>query len=158
MSDRKIYLEFVESGVRGIIDMYWQNAPRTCEAIWGALFEPIRVPASHAMFAGPEIMMGLPENAQNFDPRALPPENQTVLPQPGEMMWYYQPKNFFKIDPSEFWELGFFYSEGGRTMGPTGWIACSYIGKMAHGLPEIAEQCRKIRIEGIKTVEIGRLK
>lgn len=157
MTDKKLYLKFVEANVEGIISLYWENAPKTCEAIWGALAKPIQVPASHAMFAGPEIMMGLPESARNFDPTTLPPENQTVLPEPGDMLWFYQAKNLFKIDPEEFWEVGMFYGVGGRTFGPTGWIPCTYFGRMTEGLDRIAEQCRLIRKEGIKTVEFGRV-
>jgi len=102
--------------------------------------------------------MGLPEEARNFDPTRLPPENQTVQPEVGEVLWFYQPKNFFKIDPSEFWEIGLFYGVGGRTFGPTGWIPCTYFGRMTEKLDEIAEQCRLIRHEGKKWVEIGRAK
>ncbi|MGS1097069.1 DUF3830 family protein (plasmid) [Aquamicrobium terrae] len=157
MTDRKLYLKFVDSDVTGIITLYWENAPETCKALWGALAKPIRWPATHAMFSGPEIMMGLPEEARNFDPTALPPENQTVLPEVGELLWFYQPKNFFKIDPSEFWEIGLFYGVGGRTFGPTGWISCTYFGKMTENLDGIADQCRLIRTEGAKVVEIGRV-
>ncbi|WP_307427775.1 DUF3830 family protein [Labrys monachus] len=157
MSDKKLYLTFVDADVKGIISLYWDVAPETCKALWGALEKPIRWPASHAMFSGPEIMMGLPEEARNFDPKALPPENQTIQPEVGELLWFYQPKNFFKIDPSEFWEIGMFYGVGGRTFGPTGWIPCTYFGRMTEGLEAVAEQCRLIRREGVKTVEIGRL-
>ena len=154
---KQMYLKFVDANVQGIITLYWDTAPQTCKALWGALKKPIRWDASHAMFSGPEIMMGLPEYAQTFDPRKLPPENQTVQPDPGELLWFYQPKNFFKNDPSEFWEIGMFYDAGGRTFGPTGWTPCTYWAKMTEGLDEIAKQCRLIRREGVKTVEIGRL-
>ena len=154
--DRSLYIKFVEAGVEGIITLYWETAPKTCEALWGALEKPISVPASHAIFSGPEIMMGLPKENQTFDPLSLPPENQTVLPDPGELLWFYQPKNFFKIDLDEFWEIGMFYAAGGRTFGPTGWIPCTYFGRVTEGLDALAEQCRLIRKEGIKTVEIGR--
>ena len=157
MSNRRLYLTFVDAKVTGKIDMYWDHAPETCKAIWGALEKPIRWEASHAMFSGPEIMMGLPESARNFDPTKLPPENQTVQPDVGELLWFYQPKNFFKIDPSEFWEIGMFYGPGGRTFGPTGWIPCTYFAKMTENLDAIAEQCRLIRREGVKWVELGRL-
>lgn len=157
MSDRKLYLKFVDSGVTGILTPYWDSAPLTAEAIWNVLDTPMRSPASHAIFSGPEIMMGLPKDKQSFDPTALPPENQTVLPQPGDMLWFFQPKNFFKIDPDEFWEIGMFYGEGGRTFGPTGWIPVTYFARMTEGLEAIAEQCRLIRKEGIKTVELGRV-
>lgn len=154
--DRSLYIKFVEAGVEGIITLYWETAPKTCAALWGALEKPMSVPASHAIFSGPEIMMGLPKENQTFDPLSLPPENQTVLPDPGELLWFYQPKNFFKIDPDEFWEIGMFYAAGGRTFGPTGWIPCTYFGRVTEGLDALAAQCRLIRKEGIKTVEIGR--
>jgi hypothetical protein len=157
MSERSMYLKFVDSGVEGKIELYWDTAPQTCAALWEALAKPIRIEASHAMFSGPEIMMGLPEHARSFDPLALPPENQTVLPEVGELLWFYQPKNFFKIDPSEFWEIGMFYGVGGRTFGPTGWISCTYWARMTEGLDAVAAQCRLIRREGIKMVEMGRL-
>lgn len=157
MDERKLYLKFVDANVEGIIDLYWDVAPETCKALWGALEKPIRWPASHAMFSGPEIMMGLPEENRNFDPTKLPAENQTIIPEVGELLWFYQPKNFFKIDPSEFWEIGMFYGVGGRTFGPTGWIPCTYFGKMTQNLEGVAEQCRLIRKEGQKIVEIGRL-
>ncbi len=157
MSDGKFYLKFVESGVQGILTPYWDAAPVTTKTLWDALETPIRVTASHAIFSGPEIMMGLPESHHTFDPTALPPENQTVTPDPGDMLWYYQPKNFFKIDPDEFWEIGMFYGTGGRTFGPTGWIPVTYFAKMTEGLEAIADQCRLIRKEGIKTIEMGRL-
>ena len=96
MARRRIYLEFVESGTRGSLDLYEANAPVTCETVWQALERPIRVTVFHAMFAGPEIMTGLPESAQTFDPARIPPENQTVTPAKGEMLWYYQGKNTMK--------------------------------------------------------------
>ena len=157
MSDRKLALTFVDAKVTGIISLYDDVAPQTCDAIWGALYEPITWPCMHGMFSGPEVMMGLPESARNFDPRALPPENQTVMPEAGELLWFYQPKNFFKFDPDEFWEVGLFYGTGGRTFGPTGWIPCTYFGRVTENLEGIAEQCRLIRREGIKTIELRRL-
>lgn len=154
---KQLYLKFVDANVQGTITMYWEHAPQTCKALWGALKKPIRWDASHAMFSGPEIMMGLPESVQTFDPRKLPPENQTVQPDPGEFLWFYQPKNFFKNDPSEFWEIGMFYDNGGRIFGPLGWTPCNIFGRMTEGLEAVAEACRSIRVEGIKTVEIGRI-
>jgi hypothetical protein len=157
MSSKRLYLKFVEKNVVGKIDMYWENAPVTCKTIWDVLATPITIQAMHGAYSGPEIMMGLPDDRHTFDPRAIPNENQTVFPSPGELLWYYQAPNFFKGMPEEFWEIGLFYGEGGRTFGPTGWIACNYFGRVTEGLAEIAECCRSIRREGLKTVEVGRL-
>lgn len=156
-NDRKLYLEFVETRTRGVVMLYWKHAPETCAALWKALQTPIRSRALHAMFAGPEVMMGLPEHARNFDPTALPRESQAVNAGVGELLWFYQPANFFKSDPSEFWEIGLFYDEGGRTFGPTGWIPCTFFGRMTEGLDAVAAQCRRIRTEGAKTIELGHI-
>lgn len=157
MTERRLYLKFVDRNVSGEIDLYWNEAPSTCAAIWGALAAPIRIPAMHAMFAGPEIMTGLPAAAQTFDPRAIPVENQTCFPAAGELLWFYQPKNMMKGMTDEFWEVGMFYDTGGRIFGPIGWTPCNIFGRMTKGLEQVADACRSIRIEGIKTVELGRL-
>jgi hypothetical protein len=156
MSGRKLYARFVDSGVQGLITLHETSAPVTVETIWTALAQPIRTPAMHAMFAGPEIMMGLPPEAQSFDPRSLPPENQTCFPSPGDMLWFYQAPNLMKGLGDELWELGLFYAEGGRIFGPLGWTPCTIFGTMDDGLAAFAAACGKTRTEGIKTVEIGR--
>lgn len=157
MTARKLYLKFVEKNVQGVIDLYWDNAPVTCKTIWGALEKPIRIEAWHAMFAGPEIMTGLPEEARNFDPLSIPAENQTCFPVAGDLLWFYQAKNLFKGAPDEFWEIGMFYGNGGRIFGPIGWTPCNIFGNMKEGLEEIAACCGSIRKEGVQMVEIGRL-
>ncbi|QFU17513.1 DUF3830 family protein [Microvirga thermotolerans] len=157
MTARNLYLKFVEKNVQGTIELYWENAPVTCETIWNALAKPVRMPAIHAMFAGPEIMTGLPPEAQTFDPLSIPAENQTCFPVAGEVLWFYQAKNLMKGMTDEFWEIGMFYGNGGRIFGPLGWTPCNIFGRMTEGLDAVAEACRSIRIEGMQTVEIGRV-
>ena len=157
MADRQLYADFVDTGERAVITLYDHNAPVTCDTLWQALATPVRMTAIHAMFAGPEIMMGLPESAQTFDPRAIPPENQTCFPEAGECLWFYQGRNAMKGLPDELWELGIFYAGGARTHGPLGWTPCNMFGRITQGLAEFAEACGRTRIDGIKTVEIGRL-
>ena len=154
---RQLYARFVESGVQATITLYVDNAPVTCETLWNALEKPVQMPAIHAMFAGPEIMMGLPEEAQTFDPTSIPAENQTCYPEAGELLWFYQGRNAMKGLPDELWEIGIFYAPGARINGPLGWTPCNMFGKITQGLEEFAAACRTTRIEGIKTVEIGRL-
>ena len=156
MTDRKLYAAFVETGERAVITLNERNAPVTSETLWQALSTPVRMPAIHAMFAGPEIMMGLPESAQTFDPMAIPPENQTCFPEAGECLWFYQGKNVMKGLPDELWELGIFYAAGARIHGPLGWTPCNLFGRITEGLDAFAEACGRTRTEGIKIVEIGR--
>lgn len=157
MAGRQLYMEFVDSGPRGVITLYDENAPRTCETLWTALSKPVRMTAIHAMFAGPEIMTGLPEEAQTFDPLSIPAENQTCFPEPGECLWFYQGANAMKGLPEELWEIGVFYDAGARTHGPLGYTPCNMFGRITEGLEAFAAACRMTRIEGIKTVELGRL-
>ncbi len=160
MAGKRIYLEFVEARVRGACDLYWDNAPVTCKTIWNALAKPIRVTAFHAMFAGPEVMTGLPPAAQKrfaVDPRKIPAENQTCFPGKGELLWFYQGKNVMKGLTDELWEIGIFYDNGGRTFGPLGWTPCNMFGIMTKNLAAFADCCRDIRMTGAKTLEFGRV-
>ena len=155
--NRRIYMKYVETGVRGVIELYDDLAPETCDAIFGALSAPVSVQAVHAMFAGPEIMTGLPEEAQLFDPALLPPENQTCFPGAGECLWYYQAKGSMAGLPGELWEVGLFYAPGGRIFGPLGWTPCTIFGRMVENLDAFAAACADLRISGAKTLEMGRV-
>ena len=33
---RKLYFRFVESGVQGLVQLYEENAPETCNTLWNA--------------------------------------------------------------------------------------------------------------------------
>lgn len=157
MASRQLYFRFVDRGVEGVVDLYEDHAPVTCDTLWTALRTPVRVRAFHAMYAGPEIMAGLPEAAQVFDPRGVPVENQTCTPGRGECLWYYQGRHAMKGLPDELWEIGLFYDHGGRTFGPLGWTPVNIFGCMHEGLEAFAAECRDIRLSGAKMLEIGRV-
>ena len=156
MSAKKLYFKFTEKEIQGLVTLNEEYAPQTCSVLWEALKDPISVRAMHAMFAGPEIMTGLPKSAQTFDPRAIPPENQTCYPSAGECLWFYQGKNMMYGLTDELWEIGMFYASGGRISGPLGWTPCNIFGRMTENLGAFAEECADIRISGVKTLEIGR--
>jgi len=156
MPERTLSFTFIETGVAGTVRLYDAAAPQTCAAIWQALAQPVRIPAMHAMFAGPEIMLGLPPEAQVFDPRVVPVENQTCFPVAGDCLWFYQAKGMMKGLSDELWEIGMFYADGGRIFGPLGWTPCNIFGCMVEGLDEFARACASIRQEGVKAVEIRR--
>lgn len=157
MSAKKLYFRFTEKEIQGIVTLNEEYAPQTCSVLWEALKDPIRVQAMHAMFAGPEIMTGLPKSAQTFDPKAILPENQTCYPSAGECLWFYQGKNMMYGLTEELWEIGMFYADGGRINGPLGWTPCNIFGRMTENLGAFAEECADIRISGVKTLEIGRV-
>lgn len=156
MTRRTLTFTFTGSGAAGAVHLHDDAAPHTCAAIWEALAQPVRIPAMHAMFAGPEIMLGLPPEAQCFDARAVPVENQTCFPAAGDCLWFYQGRGMMKGLSDELWEIGMFYADGGRIFGPLGWTPCNIFGRMIEGLEPFAAACAAIRVEGVKTIEIRR--
>lgn len=153
---KQVFLEY-ENGVRAVATLFEDLAPRTCEAMWGALEKPVTVQAMHAMYAGPEVMVGLPEEAQNFDPEKVPFENQQVVPAPGDLQWYWQRPMQMGGLPFEWYEIGVFYDRGARTLGPLGWTPVNIWGGITEGLAEFAKESAAIRIDGAKQLTIGRL-
>src|SRR3546814_5687789 len=117
---RQITLTYANGG-RATATRREDLAPKTCEAMWGAMAEPVTMQVPHAMYAGPEVMMGLPEEAQNFDPETIPFENQQVVPAPGDLQWYWQRPMQMGGLPFEWYEIGVFYDRGARILGPLGW-------------------------------------
>jgi hypothetical protein len=154
---RQLYLSFVEAGVRSVITLFDEAAPRTCETLWNALSAPVGAQTLHAIFAGPEIMFDLPESARSFDPTGIPNEHQTCFPAAGDCLWFYQGANAMKGLTFEMWEIGIFYGEGGRTFGPLGWTPVNIFGRITENLEGFAEACRDMRFTGAKTIEFGRL-
>ena len=156
MPAHRVIFTFVESGAAGIVHLHNDLAPQTCAAIWGALERPRQIRAVHAMFAGPEIMLGLPPEAQNFDPRAIPVENQTCFPAAGDCLWFYQAKGMMKGLTDELWEVGVFYAEGSRIFGPLGWTPRNIFSRIVKGLDDFAAACADIRLTGAKMLELRR--
>ena len=155
MADR-LYFRYVDSGVEGLVDLNRTNAPVACETLWQALAAPVQVTCLHGMFAGPEIMVGLPESARNFDGPNIPAENQTVIPAAGDCLWFHQSENMMYGLTDELWEIGMFYGDGGRVFGPLGWTPCNIFGRMRENLTAFAAESAAIRYSGAKTLEIGR--
>ncbi|WP_168625616.1 MULTISPECIES: DUF3830 family protein [unclassified Cryobacterium] len=157
MSDvRQFFLEY-ENGPRAIADLHFDLAPQTCETLWKAFEKPATMDAMHAIYAGPEVMVGLPETHHTFDPEAVPAENQQVIPGVGDLQWYYQRPYQMGGLPFEYWEIGVFYAPGARTLGPLGWTPVNIFATISEGLKEFAKESYDIRINGIKKLTIGRV-
>jgi hypothetical protein len=152
---RSLRFEF-ENGpaVQALLHEKW--APVSSRLIWEALAKPVTMLATHAMFAGPEIMLDLPEEARNFSPLEVPAENQQVIPAAGDVIWYYQAPNLMAGLNEEVWEIGMFYGQGGRIFGPLGWTPCNIIASVYEGLDVFAQACASIRISGAKKLTLSR--
>ena len=88
---KRVAIEFVESGVTAIAEVQENDAPKTTTALWASLAQPIETTGIHAMWAGREIVLDVPETNQVFDPEAIPLENATVYPAAGDICWGYFP-------------------------------------------------------------------
>ena len=106
-----------EDGPVAHAEMHETHAPTSCRVLWEALSVPVTMLATHAMYAGPEIMMNLAEEARTFSPTDIPAENQQVVPSAGDVIWYYQAPNLMAGLTDEVWEVGLFYGSGGRIFG-----------------------------------------
>lgn len=155
---KKIELMVVDSGrVKAMAELLEEDAPAVCEAMWKALEVPMETKGIHAMWSGREIMLEMPEENQRFDPTKVPVQNATIYPLPGDLCWAYFPP---------YWERGFTRGifDFMIIYGPETVINCAVgpvpVSVWAHiteGLEEFAEECAKIRIEGLKTFRVRRV-
>lgn len=132
------------------------HAPVSSATVWTALGRPVTMLATHAMFAGPEIMLNLPDEARTFAADEVPAENQQVIPSAGDVIWYYQAPNRMAGLTDEIWEIGLFYGSGGRIFGPLGWTPCNIIASVTEGLEEFATACADLRISGARKLTLSR--
>lgn len=153
---RRLYLEF-EGGPRAIAVLQDRSAPRLAEAMWGAFEKPATAEALHAIYSGHEIMIDLPEANRNFDAATVPQENLTVIPAPGDLMFFHQGATQMAGLDFEMWEVGIFYGRGARAFGPLGWVPCPVWATISEGLEEFAEACVDMRRVGVKKLTIGRI-
>ena len=156
MTGKQLYFRYLKTGTQGLIELYEKNAPITCAAIWQAFAKPMRTRVIHAAYAGPEVFGELPPELRTAELSAIPPENQTIMPGKGEVVWFPQPKGLMRGMAEEQLIIALFYDHGGRTFGPTGWVPENVFGIMRDGIDAIADECRDVRWSGAKDVEVGR--
>jgi Protein of unknown function (DUF3830) len=153
---RGLHFQF-EGGPSVIAELHESFAPLSSRTIWESLVQPVTMLATHAMFAGPEIMLNLPDEVRTFDAKQVPAENQQVIPAAGDVIWYYQAPNQMAGLNDEVWEIGMFYGAGGRVFGPLGWTPCNIIASVREGLEPFAAACAAIRIDGAKRLTLSRV-
>lgn len=153
---RRMRATFVESGVSAEVILLAEEAPMTCEAIWGCL--PVRARIIHAMMTGRDALIELPEENQTFDPRGLPLENGTITPSAGDVCWFYLPPNMMRGFQDESWEITFIYGRDARFLTTAGWMPGSVFGQIdpSH-LEAFAAECARLRIAGVKQFELTRV-
>lgn len=153
---KQVYLQY-EGGPRAVATLAEEDAPKTAASIWGALETPAVMDTLHAIYAGPEVMGAIPETHQTFKPLDIPDENQQVTFAPGDLIWYYQKPGQMGGLAFEMWEIGIFYGRGGRVFGPLGFLPVNIWATITSGLDEFAAESERIRWDGMKRLEIGRM-
>ena len=139
------------SGLSVRAHMLPQKAPANVAFLTAYLSGPRSVPGLHAMWTGPEISCPIPPaHLAGADyATALPPENATLHPQPGDVVLAYVPARMWGGNPDPIFDIGLFYGPGARMFFPIGWLAGSVVAQV---VPEdraaLAEACAHIRRHG----------
>jgi len=151
MSQSAIHITEPRSGLSVVAPLLPGKAPENVAFFTQYLSEPRVVPGIHAMWTGPEISCPIP--AAQLDgaafAAALPAENATVTPQPGDIVLSYVPARMWGGSPNAIFDIGLFYGPGARLLFPIGWLAGSVIAQVRPEEREhFAAACGVIRRNG----------
>ena len=146
-----VRIRHAASGLDVLAVMLPEKAPANAAFLWRYLETPRVVPGIHAMWTGPEISCPIPPDhlAGAGYARALPPENATLHPQPGDVVLAYVPARMWGGNPDPIFDIGLFYGPGARMFFPVGWLAGSVVAQVRpEDRPALAEACTRIRRSG----------
>lgn len=154
---QRIQISFRETDVSAYAELQDEDAPQASELLAGILETPLVGRAVHAIYAGPAVLVSIPE--RHGEPRGgqIPVENETDHPEPGDLL-------LVPPDPDDDAGQGgaagvtvaIFYGEGGRPFTPAGWQPGVVVAKVAEGLDGLREACRRTRYEGAQEVSLAR--
>lgn len=139
------------AGLSVVADLLPGKAPVNVAFLRQYLTAPRIVPGLHAMWTGPEISCPIPPaHLVGADyAQALPPENATLHPQPGDVVLAYVPARMWGGNPDPIFDIGLFYGPGARMLFPIGWLAGSVVAQVrAEDRAALAEACGRIRRSG----------
>lgn len=153
---RKVSITFEESGVTATAALLDETAPNTCEAMWQVLSQPLVQQGIHAGWAGREVSIDVPPANRVIDPTSIPKENLTLYPIPGDICFGYFPAGY-GIGLDEYWDLALVYGRETRFEFSFGPVPLTLWATIDDGLAGIANECERIRVEGLKTVRISRV-
>ena len=132
-------------------DFLAAKAPDNAAFMRRYLQVPRLIPGLHAMWTGPEISCPIPPaHLAGADyAGALPPENATLHPQPGDVVLAYVPARMWGGNPDPIFDIGLFYGPGARMLFPIGWLAGSVVAQVrVEDRAALAEACGRIRRTG----------
>lgn len=144
-------IQSAASGLNVTAGFLPDKAPANLAFLRAYLAIPRVVPGLHAMWTGPEISCPIPSgHLKGADYAvALPPENATLHPQPGDVVLAYVPARVWGGNPDPIFDIGLFYGPGARMLFPIGWLAGSVVAQVrAEDRAALAEACGRIRRAG----------
>lgn len=151
---RKIKITFVEENVSAVAVLLDEKAPKTCDMIWKLLESPVENHGIHAKWTGAEISFGIPADRLPQKSGFVPPENQTVIPIPGDLIWNaYEPYQWLG-NPLPVYDFGIYYARDSRLFLPVGWRPSNRFGEIRENLEEFAIMCARCQTEGIKLIKL----
>jgi Protein of unknown function (DUF3830) len=151
---RAAVLEVPAYGAAVHVELLWDDAPRTCAAVWSAL--PIVKPAFHGRRSGQELFF-LADPFEN--PGA---ENARLKLEAGDVLFAHMPPTW--SDDHELYtrsELGLFdiaviYGRDAMLRGPEAPVAGNLFGRVVEDLPALAEICTRMWLEGCEDIGLRR--
>ncbi len=154
---RRIQISFVDEGVSALATLLDDMAPKTCDCIWDLLARPVENMGIHAMWTGREISFGIPhERFPDNEGLKVPPENQTVIPIPGDLIWNGYAPYQWQGKPHPVYDFGIFYGRDSRLLLPVGWRPSNRFGTIDENLEEFAGVCARCQSEGVKKIRLER--
>lgn len=153
---RKIQITFERTGERATAVLLDDLAPRTCEAMWQAIEQPLVTTGIHAGWAGRMVSVEVPEVNRVFDAASLPRENLTVLPIPGDICFGYFPPGYGFGITDAYWDMALVYGRETRFEFSFGPVPMTVWATVDEGLDELAAGCGRTRTEGLQTIRVGR--
>jgi hypothetical protein len=144
-------LEVPAFGSATPIQLLWEEAPRTCRAVWDAL--PIRKPAFHARRSGKELFV-------LADPFENPGrENLRLRLAAGDVLFIYFPpswsddhQDFTRSDAGLF-DIAAIYGSDALLRGPDGPVEGNLFGRISkQNQPEFAGLCQRMWMEGLEEI------
>jgi hypothetical protein len=155
---KRIRITFVEEKVSAVAELLDGQAPETCRCIWELLAAPFENLAVHAMWTGRELSLGIPADCfANDEGLKVPPENQTVIPIPGDLIWNAYPPYQWQGNPKPVYDFGIFYGRDSRLLLPVGWRPSNRFGQITENLEEFAKMAARVQLEGRKKLRVERI-
>ena len=154
---KQIKLSFVEENISALAVLLEDQAPETCRCIWELLKDPLEQNAIHAMWTGRELSYPVPAKMfPNDEGLRIPPENQTVIPIPGDLIWNAYASYQWQGNPNPVYDFGIFYGRDSRLLLPVGWRPSNRFGRITENLDSFAAMCARCQREGEKRIRLER--